>query len=80
MAWGDANWWFGKNSVWQQSGLKESVTGSGEREGGITGFFSAFGSTLGSFFEKPEVKVEHSPDKTIMYLVGGVIAYMVLKK
>ena len=49
----DANWWFGKNSVWQQSGLKDSVTGTGDRPGGLSGFFEG----LKGMYNKP-LKIE----------------------
>ena len=71
----DANWWFGKNSVWQQSGLKDSVTGTGDRPGGLSGFFDG----LKGMFNKP-VQVEHGPDDTMKYVIGGLVLYMVLKK
>lgn len=75
----DANWWFGTNSVWQQSGLKTGLTGEGEREGGISGFFSSVGDAVGDVFNKP-IKLEHGPDNTMKYIIGGLILYAFIKK
>ena len=70
----DANWWFGKNSVWQQSGLKDSVTGTGDSQGGLSGFFDGF------LYKHKPLKIEHGPDDTMKYVLGGLLLYMVLRK
>jgi hypothetical protein len=75
----DANWWFGKNSVWQQSGAKSAFTGEGDREGGVSSFFGGLGDALGNFFKKPEVQVDHGMTDAVKYGAVALFVYMVLK-
>ena len=55
--------------------MKDSITGTGDRPGGLSGFFDG----LKGIFNKP-VQVEHGPDDTMKYVIGGLVLYMVLKK
>jgi hypothetical protein len=73
-----ANWWFGKNSVWAQSGLKAGVTSGASKGFGLTGVFDALGQFLGGK-AKPEVQVDHGVSDTVKYGAIALVAYMVLK-
>tara|TARA_X000001036_G_scaffold423788_1_gene448140 strand:- start:2770 stop:2991 length:222 start_codon:yes stop_codon:yes gene_type:complete len=69
----DANWWFGKNSVWQQSGIGKGVeTSTGGFLSGITSFFSGI--------SKPEVTVKHGADETGKLLLAVIVLMAFMRK
>lgn len=66
----DSNWWFGKNSLWAQSGAKEKFTGGSSDSEGID-----FGD-----FTIPTT-VDISDDlKLALIIFGGLFAYKLLSK
>ena len=67
-----ANWWLGKNSVWQQSGLKDGASTK------TFGFFDGLTNFL-TGKNKPEVQVDHGVTDTVKYGAIALVAYMVLK-
>ena len=74
----DANWWFGKNSIWAQSGIKSGVTSGASKGFGLSTVFDALGGFLKGDV-KPEVQVDHGVSDTIKYGAIALVAYMVLK-
>ena len=67
----DANWWFGKNSAWQQSGLGGAVAS------GTGGFFGS----ISSFFRgDTQPRVEHGLSKETMYVAGALLLIIFMKK
>lgn len=69
----DSNWWFGKNSVWQQSGFGKGVeTGTSGFLSGITSFFSGT--------SKPEVTVKHGADDTGKLLLAVIVLMAFMRK
>tara|TARA_Y100001970_G_C14243835_1_gene866636 strand:- start:3346 stop:3570 length:225 start_codon:yes stop_codon:yes gene_type:complete len=68
-----AHWWFGKNSIWQKSGLKDQASSK------TLGFFDGLTDFL-TGRKKPEVQVDHGVTDTVKYGAIALIAYMVLMK
>ena len=69
----DQNWWFGKNSFWQQSGIGKGV------ETGTSGFLSSFTN----FFRgvsRPEVTVKHGADETGKLLLAVIVLMAFMRK
>ena len=73
-------WWFGKNSLWQQSGV-----GSAFNEGisSTVGGGGSFLSGLGTFFSggsQPQVQVDHGLSDNMKIAIGVGIAYLIFRK
>lgn len=69
----DAKWWFGKNSIWHQSGIGKGVEAS----------TSGFLSNITSFFKgtsKPEITVKHGADDTGKLLLALVVLMAFMRK
>lgn len=77
------HWLFGKNSLWQTTGLNKAVgagvtSGTAGLGGSITGFFSSLSGALrGETTVKADV--DHGVTDTVKYGVIALVAYMVLK-
>ena len=71
MARGDANWWFGENSVWQQSGIGSVLTGQTNNSSG-KGFLDSLGVTV--IHDIPE------DQKMVLYAIGALVLFKLLMK
>tara|TARA_Y100001970_G_scaffold269572_1_gene362234 strand:+ start:128 stop:334 length:207 start_codon:yes stop_codon:yes gene_type:complete len=64
----DANWWFGENSVWQQSGIGDAAADR------VRGFDASLEGV------KNWVKPSGTEADLLKYGIIGLFAYMVIKK